>query len=183
MSRSPRRLSERRGKPELQPLDPILTSNIAAVTKMMAEADIESSDSSIPNSGAFSPDDYASPAMSTPATPTDGSPLRPLTLSFGMSSIVESSIREEEEDADECDCDDCDAHDAEYGLALGVGAVGTMGTKDVAFPRLNTVKTVREAFEDSSWGAHYQYNEKLAPVAMPKTPPCNCMTFRIILGL
>jgi len=172
---SPRRLSERRGKPELQPLGPILPSPMASIPTLSSgprDADIESLNSSLP-SGVFSPDTYGSPVMSAPATPTDISPIRHLAMPFGTgSSIVGTSIQEEDE-ASECDCQECEARCGEYGLGLAVGAAGTMGTKDVAFPRLDTVRTVREAFVESCFGSHYQYNEKLAPVAMPPTPPSN----------
>jgi len=176
---SPRRLSERRGKPELQPLGPIPPSPNASIPTLnpgpiaTRDADIESLTSSIP-SGVFSPDSYGSPVMSAPATPTDISPVRHLVMPFGAgSSIVGTSIQEEEDGASECNCRECEARCGEYGLGLAVGAVGTMGTKDVAFPRLDTVRTVREAFEESCFGSHYHYNEKLAPVAMPPTPPSN----------
>ena len=170
ISRSPRRLSERRGKPELQPLDPFLPPHQKPPTA--ADADLESSDSSIP-SGVFSPDNPATPAMSAPATPTDVSPLRSLpAFAAAGSSIVGSSIQEEEES--NCGCADCEARCGEYGLGLAVGAAGTMGTKDVAFPRLDAVSTVREGFEGPCYGGHYHFNEKLAPVAMPPTPPSNC---------
>lgn len=171
---SPRRISERRGKPELQPLVPILPSTMAVAQAILndTEADIEPSDWSIP-SGVYSPENYATPAMSAPATPTDNSPPR---LPFGtVSSILGSSIQEEEEISN-CGCQDCEARCEEYGLGLAVGAVGTMGTKDVAFPRLDNVRTVREGFEQPCYGTHYHFNEKLAPVAMPLTPPPNCMT-------
>ncbi|KAI5857159.1 hypothetical protein BZA05DRAFT_167452 [Tricharina praecox] len=175
---SPRRLSERRGKPELQPLGPILPSPNASTPTFNSgptatrDADIESLNSSIP-SGVFSPDNYGTPVMSAPATPTDISPIRHLAMPFGAgSSIVGTSIQEEDE-ASECDCQECEDRCGEYGLGLAVGAAGTMGTKDVAFPRLDTVRTVREAFEESCYGSHYHYNEKLAPIAMPPTPPSN----------
>lgn len=172
ISRSPRRLSERRGKPELQPLDPFLPSH-QKPPPPPADPALESSDSSIPSS-VFSPDNLATPAMSAPATPTDvASPLRSLPA-FGpaTSSIVGSSIQEEEES--NCGCADCEARCGEYGLGLAVGAAGTMGTKDVAFPRLDAISTVREGFEGPCYGGHYHFNEKLAPVAMPPTPPSNC---------
>lgn len=162
ISQSPRRLSERRGKPELQPLDPIMSST-GASSGMGTEKDIESADSSIP-SGVFSPDNFATPAMSVPTTPTD------FTLPRALPSF--SSIQEEEETG--CDCEDCEARCGEYGLGLAVGGPGTMGTKDVAFPRLDTISTVRDGFLGPCCGSHYQYNEKLAPVAMPPTPPSNC---------
>ncbi|KAI5813416.1 hypothetical protein BZA77DRAFT_296006 [Pyronema omphalodes] len=129
ISQSPRRLSERRGKPELQPLDPVMSS-MGASSGVGTEKDIESADSSIP-SGVFSPDNFATPAMSAPTTPTD------FTLPRALPSF--SSIQEEEETS--CDCEDCEARCGEYGLGLAVGGPGTMGTKDVAFPRLDTIST------------------------------------------
>ena len=172
ISRSPRRLSERRGKPELQPLDPVLPPKITTYSGTITDADIESSDSSLP-SGVFTPGNYATPSLSAPVTPTDLSPLRSLGP-FGTigSTIVGSSIQEEEES--NCGCADCEARCGEYGLGLAVGAAGTMGTKDVAFPRLDTISAVREGFEGPCCGTHYHLNEKLAPVAMPPTPPSNC---------
>ena len=120
--------------------------------------------------GEFSPENYATPAMSTPATPTDVMPTRSLASPFAAtSSIVGSSIREEEETTSNCDCQDCEDVIKQYGLGL---AVGSMGTKDVAFPRLDMVRPiVREGFEEPCYGTHYHFNEKLAPVALPPTPP------------
>lgn len=161
-SASPVRLSERRGKPELQPLDP---SHMGL--GLPADVDTHSSDSSIP-SGIFSPESYATPVMSAPTTPTDISPLRMLASPFGTrsSSIVGTSIKEEDEVSD-CGCRD---YDEDYGLGL---AVGNMGTKDVAFPRLDSIRTVREAFGPPCYDTHYHFNEKLAPVTLPPTPPAN----------
>ncbi len=179
-SSSPRRLSERRGIPELQPLEPTLAPKISSFGKITtdpADNGPQSYDSSV-SSGIFSPDLFGTPAISTPATPADISPLRSLAPSLELtSSVVTSSIREEEERSD-CRCSVCE--DLSNNLVNGLGlSVGDLARQELnmEFPkRLDVAGPDSPAtLMGSALEQDYQYDEKLAPFALPPTPPSHGM--------
>jgi hypothetical protein len=164
LPRSPQRITERRGKPELS-----LESQTPALLHPVVHTrrNGTSTNSSIA-SAVYASDAYDTPAMSVPVTPTDAAfpgTLKSVASPFGGSSIV-GSIREEEENGG-CDCQECESYP---GNGLGLNVMALDKELDMGISSLGS--TQRSQFFDEPVSAEHYYNdEKLAPVTMPPTPP------------
>lgn len=173
ISHSPRRLAERRGIPQLQPLEPAYEAKSIIASRISSENDIytpQSVTSSIPSS-RYSPDGFNSSQMSTPATPTDFSPFRSSAIDTFSPVTAPPSIREEEEEDQECNCD-CGGY-TEGPRMRGLGFEVNGLSKQTSAMRLSERLHVATG---SSQPLNYEYpsqfdaNDK-GQFPMPPTPP------------
>lgn len=170
LPRSPSRISERRGKPELllESQAQMLLPPVQATRRNGTSTN--SSISSIA-SGLYPASDFDTPAMSVPVTPTDATippqTIKSMASPFGGSSIV-GSIREEEETGS-YDCDEYEGYPVD---GLGLNMMALDKELDMGMASLGSTQTSRFFDEPMPLGTERYYNdEKLAPVTMPPTPP------------
>lgn len=172
ISHSPRRLAERRGIPQLQPLEPAYEAKTSIPTRMSFESDTGTLQSVASSGSRYSTDDFNSSQMSTPATPTDFSPFRSSALDAFSPVTAPPSIREEDEDEQECNCD-CEGYPEGPGMrGLGFDMDGiSKQTSAMRLSEILYVATGNNRSPNYEYSAHYDTSDSRGQFPMPPTPP------------
>lgn len=182
ISHSPRRLAERRGIPQLQPLEPAYEAKPSVVTRMSSENDICTPQSVTSSSSRYSTDGFNSSQISTPATPTDYSPFRSSAVESFSPVTAPPSIREEDEDQEcNCDCKGYSEGSGMHGLGVDVGGISKQTSAMHLSERLHVATESNSP--NYEYPAHYNNtSDSRGQFPMPPTPPSHgkIMIFAIL---
>lgn len=170
-SHSPRRLAERRGIPQLQPLEPAYEAKPSIATRMSFESDIYNSQSATSSSSRYSTDDFNSSQMSTPATPTDFSPFRSSAADAFSPVTAPPSIQEEDEEQEcNCDCEGYSEGPGMHGLGFNVDEISKQ-TSAMRLSEILHVATGSNHTPNYEYSTHYDVSDSRGQFPMPPTPP------------
>lgn len=172
INHSPRRLADRRGIPQLQPLEPAYEAKPSIASRMSSENDICTPQSVTSSSSRYSTDGFNSSQMSTPATPTDYSPFRPSATDAFSPVTAPPSIQEEDEENQECSCD-CGGYPEGSrirGLGFDVDGISRQTSTMRLSERLH-VATESNHSLNYEYATHYSPSDSRGQYPMPPTPP------------
>ncbi|CUS14700.1 unnamed protein product [Tuber aestivum] len=175
---SPRRLSERRGIPELQPLEPAASPKALISSRVSLDSELcrpISQGSSVISTPYSSYETGSNTAMTTPITPTDISPFKPHAPDIMSPITAPPSIREEDEEDDElCDCSCGSTVNGLGGLGLETLVDGASGwtTARSLSERLHLTTGGNPSFDHDYLIHQFQKSHiNGEQYSMPPTPP------------